>query len=56
MLPEATPDLYVELGLPNLHPDELEDGMTEMVWDYVGSSCATTSSVDLFSSFSAITT
>ena len=29
-----TPDLYVELGPPNLHPGELEDGMTEMVWDY----------------------
>jgi hypothetical protein len=29
-----TADLYVELGPPNLHPHELENGMTEMVWDY----------------------
>ncbi|MEP6957248.1 MAG: hypothetical protein ABI980_00835 [Nitrospirota bacterium] len=27
-------DLYVELGPPNLHPHKLENGMTEMVWDY----------------------
>ena len=27
-------DLYVELGPPNLHPHQLEDGLTEMVWDY----------------------
>jgi len=27
-------DLYVELGPPNLHPHELEDGRIEMVWDY----------------------
>ena len=27
-------DLYLELGPPNLHPKELGDGMTEMVWDY----------------------
>jgi hypothetical protein len=26
-------DLYYELGPPNLHPKELEDGTTEMVWD-----------------------
>ena len=26
-------DLYYELGPPNLHPKELPDGMTEMVWD-----------------------
>ncbi|BCA54554.1 hypothetical protein W02_16940 [Nitrospira sp. KM1] len=29
-----TPDLYIELGPPNLHPHELEDGRTEMVWDF----------------------
>ncbi|MBU6432031.1 MAG: hypothetical protein KJS98_01800 [Nitrospirae bacterium] len=29
-----TADLYLELGPPNLHPHELENGMTEMVWDY----------------------
>lgn len=29
-----TTDLYLELGPPNLHPHEREDGMTEMVWDY----------------------
>jgi hypothetical protein len=29
-----TADLYVELGPPNLHSLELENGMTEMVWDY----------------------
>jgi hypothetical protein len=29
-----TADLYVELGPPNLHPHELENGMTEIVWDY----------------------
>lgn len=28
------PDLYVELGPPNLHPYELDNGMTEMVWDF----------------------
>lgn len=27
-------DLYVELGPPNLHPHELENGTTEMVWDF----------------------
>jgi hypothetical protein len=27
-------DLYLELGPPNLHPHELEQGMTEMVWDF----------------------
>lgn len=26
-------DLYVELGPPNLHPKEAEDGTIEMVWD-----------------------
>jgi hypothetical protein len=26
-------DLYYELGPPNLHPKELDDGTTEMVWD-----------------------
>ncbi|MGH7387815.1 MAG: hypothetical protein ACREIZ_05030 [Candidatus Methylomirabilales bacterium] len=26
-------DLYYELGPPNLHPKELPDGTTEMVWD-----------------------
>ena len=26
-------DLYLELGPPNLHPKEAEDGTTEMVWD-----------------------
>jgi hypothetical protein len=26
-------DLYYELGPPNLHPKQLPDGMTEMVWD-----------------------
>ena len=29
-----TTDLYLELGPPNLHPHELENGMNEMVWDY----------------------
>ena len=29
-----TTDLYLELGPPNLHPHELENGMTELVWDY----------------------
>jgi hypothetical protein len=27
-------DLYVELGPPNLHPHELENGAIEMVWDF----------------------
>lgn len=27
-------DLYLELGPPNLHPHELGQGMTQMVWDY----------------------
>jgi hypothetical protein len=27
-------DLYLELGPPNLHPHEIEEGMTEMVWDF----------------------
>ena len=26
-------DLYLELGPPNLHPKEAEDGTSEMVWD-----------------------
>lgn len=26
-------DLYYELGPPNLHPKERDDGTTEMVWD-----------------------
>ncbi|HXF93793.1 MAG TPA: hypothetical protein VNK46_13655 [Nitrospiraceae bacterium] len=26
-------ELYYELGPPNLHPKELDDGMIEMVWD-----------------------
>jgi len=26
-------DLYDELGPPNLHPQELENGMTAMAWD-----------------------
>ena len=26
-------DLYLELGPPNLHPKEAEDGTIEMVWD-----------------------
>jgi hypothetical protein len=26
-------DLYYELGPPNLHPHELDNGMTELVWD-----------------------
>jgi len=30
----SVPDLYVELGPPNLHPHELDDGMSEMVWDF----------------------
>jgi len=30
----SAPDLYVELGPPNLHPHELENGVTEMVWDF----------------------
>jgi hypothetical protein len=29
-----TTDLYLEFGPPNLHPHELEDGRTEMVWDF----------------------
>lgn len=29
-----TEDLYLEFGPPNLHPHELEDGGTEMVWDF----------------------
>jgi hypothetical protein len=29
-----TADLYLELGPPNLNPHELDNGMTEMVWDY----------------------
>ncbi len=29
-----TSDLYVELGPPNLHPHELDNGMTEMAWDF----------------------
>jgi hypothetical protein len=29
-----TSDLYVELGPPNLHPHELDNRMTEMVWDF----------------------
>ena len=27
-------DLYLELGPPNLHPHEIDEGMTEMVWDF----------------------
>ena len=27
-------DVYLELGPPNLHPHELDEGMTEMVWDF----------------------
>ena len=27
-------DLYVELGPPNLHPHQLEDGTVEMAWDF----------------------
>jgi hypothetical protein len=27
-------DLYVELGPPNLHPHQLEDGTVVMVWDF----------------------
>ena len=27
-------DLYVELGPPNLHPHQLEDGTIQMVWDF----------------------
>jgi hypothetical protein len=26
--------LYLELGPPNLHPHELADGRTELVWDF----------------------
>lgn len=26
--------LYYELGPPNLHPHQLEDGRTELVWDF----------------------
>ena len=26
-------DLYLELGPPNLHPKEAEDGRSELVWD-----------------------
>lgn len=29
-----TTDLYLELGPPNLHPHELEDGRSELVWDF----------------------
>lgn len=29
-----TTALYYELGPPNLHPHELENGMTEMVWAF----------------------
>lgn len=29
-----TEDLYLELGPPNLHPHQLEDGRIEMVWDF----------------------
>ena len=29
-----TTDLYLELGPPNLHPHERDDGMIEMVWDF----------------------
>ena len=28
------PDLYVELGPPNLHPHGLDNGLTQMVWDF----------------------
>ena len=31
---KPVPDLYLELGPPNLHPHEVEEGMTEMVWDF----------------------
>lgn len=27
-------DLYVELGPPNLHPHQMEDGTIQMVWDF----------------------
>jgi hypothetical protein len=27
-------DLYVELGPPNLHPHQREDGTIEMIWDF----------------------
>lgn len=27
-------DLYVELGPPNLHPHQMEDGTTQLVWDF----------------------
>ena len=27
-------DLYVELGPPNLHPHQLEDGTVELAWDF----------------------
>lgn len=27
-------DLYVELGPPNLHPHQLDDGTIQMVWDF----------------------
>jgi hypothetical protein len=27
-------DLYVELGPPNLHPHQLQDGTIQMVWDF----------------------
>ena len=31
---KQTSDLYLELGPPNLHPHEVGEGMTEMVWDF----------------------
>ena len=31
---KQVPDLYLELGPPNLHPHELNKGETEMVWDF----------------------
>lgn len=27
-------DLYVELGPPNLHPHQMEDGTIQMAWDF----------------------
>ena len=27
-------DLYVELGPPNLHPHQSEDGTIQMIWDF----------------------
>ena len=32
-------DLYLELGPPNLHPKEAEDGTIEMVWDMTIDPC-----------------